>query len=56
MSPHLLLHPVFDIAKGLTGMTTRKVVHPTPQDRIDDFNHSPDGLRLEASEDLFELA
>ena len=37
-------------------MTDCKVVHPAPQDRIDELNHPPDGLGLKAAEDLFELA
>ena len=37
-------------------MTDGKVVHPAPQDGIDELNHPPDGLGLKAAEDLFELA
>ena len=55
MPPDLLLDPVFDIPKGATGISDRKVVDPAPQDGVDKLYHSPDGLRLKAAKDLFEF-
>jgi hypothetical protein len=48
MTPDLLLHPVFDEAEALAGMPHRKVVHPSPEHRIDQvyhpFNRLPTGV------------
>src|SRR6266480_3574575 len=35
MAPNLLFHPVFDEVEALTGISDRKVVHPTAQHRVD---------------------
>jgi hypothetical protein len=39
MSPHLLLHPVFDKVEASTGVTNGKVVHPAAQRRVDELNY-----------------
>src|SRR4029077_802996 len=35
LAPDLLLHPIFDVAEALTGVSNREVVHPAPEHRID---------------------
>ena len=42
--------------KHSTGVSYRKVVHPAPQDRIDQFDHPTHRLGAEASEDLPEFS
>lgn len=56
VAPNLLLYPVSDIRETPAGVTDRKVVHPTAQDRIDLLDQLPHGLRAMASEDQLELA
>ena len=56
MPPHHLLHPVLDVTKAPTGIANGKVVHPAAQNRVDKLNDPLDRLRVEASEDVLELA
>src|SRR5215470_9250921 len=56
MSAHLLLHPAFDITEAATGVADGEVVHPAAQNRIDELHHPPHRLRVEAPEDVLELA
>jgi hypothetical protein len=51
MAPDLFLNPIADERETPTGVTDRKVIHPTAQDRIDLFDQPTDGLGLEAPED-----
>jgi hypothetical protein len=51
MPPNLLLNPIADERETPTGMTHRKVIHPTAQDRIDLCDQPTDGLGLKAPED-----
>ena len=37
--PYLLLYPVANVAETPARMSDREVVHPSPQDRIDDRHH-----------------
>src|SRR5438309_6421227 len=39
VSPNLLLHPIFDHRKAPARVSHGKVVHPSSQDRIDQFDH-----------------
>src|SRR5215469_8780513 len=55
MSPDFLFHPVLDKRKAPTGVPYRKVVHPAPQDRIDQFDHLTHRLALVPPEDLPEF-
>ena len=55
MPPHLLLHPELNVGKAPARVPYRKVVHPTPQNRIDEFDHPPYGLADASSENAFEL-
>ena len=38
MPPNLLFYPVFDKRKAPARMSHRKIVHPSPQDRVDLFD------------------
>ena len=49
------LHPVFDEAEALAGISHRKVRHPTAKHWIDQFNDPIHRLRLEAAEHILEL-
>jgi hypothetical protein len=51
MTPDPLLNPAFDHSKTDARMTDPKVVHPTPQNRIDFRNHNLDGPADMLSED-----
>ena len=53
--PHLLLHPVLDVAEAPTRMAHRKVVHPAAQDRVDHFDHLTYRLALAPTEELPEF-
>jgi hypothetical protein len=55
VSPNLLLHPELNVGKALARVPHRKVVHPSPQNRIDEFNHSPYGLADVSPEDFLQL-
>jgi len=55
MSPKLLLHPELDIGKAPARVSYGKVVHPTPQNRIDKFDHPSYGLADVFPEDFLEL-
>jgi hypothetical protein len=52
MAPDLFLNPITDERETPTGVTHRKVIHPTAQDRIDLVDQPADGLGLGASEDI----
>src|SRR5262249_34527894 len=56
MAPDLFLNPIADERKTPTGVTHRKVVHPTAKNRIDLFDQATDGLRLIALENNSQLA
>jgi hypothetical protein len=56
LAPDLLFHPVLDKGKAPTGVTLREVVHPAPQDRVDQFDPPTHRLRAETSKDLSQLA
>src|SRR5262249_47603246 len=47
--PHLLLHPVLDVAEAPTRVAHGKVVHPAAGDRVDESPPPPHRLGLEAS-------
>src|SRR4051812_40343550 len=53
--PHLLLHPVADEREAAARMADREIVHPAPEDRVDQLDHPGRRLGLEATEDLLEL-
>jgi hypothetical protein len=55
MSPHLLLHPVFDETEASTGIADSEVIDPATQRRVDKLHHPIYRLRDEASEDILEL-
>jgi hypothetical protein len=52
MAPNLLFHPVFDEVEALTGISDRKVVHPTAQHRVDQVYDPIYWLRSVAAEHL----
>ena len=54
VSPNLLLHPIFDHRKAPARVSHGKVVHPSSQDRIDQFDHPAYRLAGKPSEDLPE--
>ena len=56
VSPDLLFHPVLDEVEAPTGVTHREVVHPAPQDRVDQFDDPVHRLGVEATEDVPKLA
>jgi hypothetical protein len=56
MAPDLFLNPIADERETPTGVTHRKVVHPTAKNRIDLFDQATDGLRLIALENNSQLA
>jgi hypothetical protein len=53
--PNLLLHPELNVGKAPARVPYRKVVDPTPQNRIDEFDHPPYGLTDISPEDFLEL-
>ena len=55
MAPDLLFYPVLDEAETLAGVSNRKVVHPTAQDRVDQLHDPIHWLRLVAAEHVLEL-
>jgi len=50
MPPDLLLYPVFDKRKASARMSHRKVVHPSPEDWVNHFDHPPYRLGTDISE------
>src|SRR5438132_7242080 len=56
MAPHLLFNPVFHKREASAGMPDGKVIDPAPQNRVDERNHSADGLGGEPPENLLQLA
>ena len=56
MPPYSFLNPVLHVGKTPTGMPDPKIVDPTPQNRIYQFNSPPYRLRHKASKDFLELA
>ena len=55
MAPDLLFHPVLNEAKALAGVSDRKVVDPSAQDRVDQIDHPIHRLGSVAAEHLLEL-
>src|SRR5262249_16974090 len=55
VASNLLFHPVLNHAEALTGVSDRKVVHPTAQHRIDQLHNPASWLRLVAAEYVLEL-
>jgi len=55
MPSNLLLHPELNVGKTPARVPYRKVVHPTPQNRIDKFNHPPYGLADISLKDFLKL-
>jgi hypothetical protein len=53
--PNLLLHPELNVGKTSARVPYRKVVHPTPQNWIDKFNHPPYGLADISLKDFLKL-
>jgi hypothetical protein len=56
MVPDLLFDPIADVREAPTRMADRKVLHPTPQNRVDFRNHYAEGQGTMAAEDLLERA
>jgi hypothetical protein len=54
--PNLLRHPELNVGKAPARVPYRKVVYPTPQNRIDEFAHPPYGLADVSPEDVLELS
>src|SRR5215472_15635968 len=52
MAPELQLHPAFDELKAATRVSDGKIVHPAPQDRIDEGHHRLHGLRSVSPKEL----
>ena len=55
MASNLLFHPVLNEAEALTGVSDRKVIHPTAQHRVDQMDHPIHWLRSVAAEHILEL-
>ena len=55
MSPHLLLHPVLNEREAPCLVTDCKVVHPAPENRIDEFYHPFHRLAGGVPEDVSNL-
>src|SRR5258708_21681223 len=53
--PNLLLHPELNVGKAPARVPYRKLVHPTPQNRIDEFDHPPYRLTDVSPADFLEL-
>ena len=56
MAPDLLLHPIFDVAEALAGVSNREVVHPPPEHRIDQAYYPVNRLRPVSAKHPFEPA
>src|SRR6516225_6727814 len=56
MASDLQLHPAFDELKAATRVSDGKIVHPAPQDRIDEGHHRLHGLRSVSPKELAQLA
>src|SRR4029077_4193879 len=56
MAPDLLLHPIFDEAEALAGVSNREVVHPPPEHRIDQAYYPVNQPRPLSAKPLFEPA
>jgi hypothetical protein len=56
LAPDFLLHPIFDVAEALTGVSNREVVHPAPEHRIDQAYYPANRLRPVSAKHLFEPA
>src|SRR5262249_48895761 len=55
VAPDLPLHPVFNEAKALAGVSNREVIHPATQYRVDQLDHPVYGLGSVTAEYLLEL-
>lgn len=55
MPTDLLLYPGANEAEALAGMPEGQVVHPSPQDRVDQLNHPIYRLGLKSPEHVVEL-
>src|SRR5215472_9741801 len=53
--PHLLLHPILDVAEAPARIPDGKVADPAAQNRVDESHHPPNRLRLKAAEEVLEL-
>src|SRR5438105_54377 len=53
--PNLLFYPVFNKREAPARMPHRKVVHPSPENRVDQFDHPSNRLAGEPSEHIPEL-
>src|SRR6516225_8850914 len=53
--PHLLLHPVLDVAEAPARIPDGKVLDPAAQDRVDVGHHPLHRMGLKAPEDALEL-
>src|SRR5712691_2966863 len=56
MVPNLLFDPVADVREAPARMADRKVLHPSPQNRVDFRNHLAEGPGPMAAENLLERA
>src|ERR1039458_5783494 len=56
VTPDLLFYPVLNEAKAFAGVSDGEVIHPAPQDRVDQLNHPIHRLGLEAPKHILELA
>jgi hypothetical protein len=55
VSPDLFLHPVFDIAKAGAGVPDPKIIHPVPQNGIDQGYHPTHVFRVGRGE-VYDIA
>src|SRR5712691_9223957 len=56
MVPNLLFDPVADVREAPARMADRKVLHPSPQNRVDFRNHLAEGPGPMAAENRLERA
>src|SRR5216684_7461204 len=54
MASHLLLYPVSDVGEASTGVAVGEVVDPSPEYRVDLFDHLLRRLRSEGAKDCLE--
>ena len=56
MTSDLLLYPVSNEGEALAGVSDGEIIHPAPQDRVDQLNHPIYRLGLKSPEHVLELA
>lgn len=56
MPSRFLLHPLTNVAEAVSGVTYREVIHPSPENRVDQPDHPLQRLGSESPEDVLQRA